>query len=258
MKIIINKEELLNTLQMVQGPALSKQNFPTLSNILINIKNNKIKFTTTDLDTTIIVEKEIKAIDNGDVCVPIKRLLPIIRELPSANIVIEKNKNILLIKCENIEFKINTLNSEDFPKIKEKQQISLIKISSQNIEEMIQETSFSVGHEDSNYVLNGILFEVFRDKINLVSSDGRRLSFSSRKLPPTQPELDSKISFIIPIKAVQEIIRNLQDEGNVSVLFNANQVLFDIDGILIATRIIEGEFPNYNQVIPKQKKKKSK
>jgi len=116
-------------------------------------------------------------------------------------------------------------------------------------------TAFAVSHEESRYVLNGVLMEISGDTIRMVSTDGRRLAKIEKKLSgPAKKE----ITVILPIKAVQEISRNLKDEGDVSFIVGMNQVLFNINGVLIATRIIEGEFPNYNQVIPKPTKTKIK
>jgi len=120
---------------------------------------------------------------------------------------------------------------------------------------MIRMTSFAVSHEEARYVLNGILMEMEGNMIRLVATDGRRLAKSEKKL---NTNVKKEISVIIPIKAIQEIYRNLQDEGTVAFVTGTNQVLFDIDGIMLATRIIEGEFPNYQQVIPEPAPQKIK
>ncbi|MCM8832288.1 MAG: DNA polymerase III subunit beta, partial [Candidatus Omnitrophica bacterium] len=159
--------------------------------------------------------------------------------------------------CEQIEFKLNILSEEEFPKIDEVKNISFIKINPPELEKMIQLTSFCVGYEDTNYVLNGILFEIFEDNINLVSTDGRRLSFITQKLPKTQPNIKNKISFVLPIKAVNELeklIKNIDDE--VLLAFEENKVIFDLKNTQFIARPIEGEFPNYSQYIPKESKNK--
>jgi DNA polymerase-3 subunit beta len=112
---------------------------------------------------------------------------------------------------------------------------------------MIRKTSFAVSHEESRYVLNGILLEIEEGKIRMVATDGRRMAKIEKPLAMAAKKV---ISVIVPLKAIQELYRNLSGEGDVSFVCGANQVLFDIEGILIATRIIEGDFPNYEQVIP--------
>jgi len=257
MKFVINKDILVENLQKVLGPTTTKQNFPLLSSVLLTTSKNILKLTATDLDITVISLQGLEEIEAGEVAIPMKKFLSIIRELPPGKITIEKIKNNLLIRCEKIEFKVTTLNAEEFPQIQEKGGVSLIKIDPQELAEMIKLTSFCVGQEDSSYVLGGILFEIDQSKINLVSTDGKRLSFIQKKLPPKQPEVISKISFILPVKAVnelQKLIKDKVDEAYLSV--ESNRVGFDFKDTQFIARPIEGEFPNYSQYIPKESKDK--
>jgi len=257
MKFIINKDILVENLQKVLGPTTTKQNFPMLSSVLLTATKTNLKLTTTDLDITIISLQELEKIEAGQVAIPMKKFLSIIRELPPGKITIEKVKNNLLIRCEKIEFKVSILNAEEFPQIQEKGGVSLIKIDPQELGEMIKLTSFCVGHEDSNYVLGGILFEIDQSKIKLISTDGKRLSFAQKKLPPKQPELTSKISFILPIKAVNELQKLIKEKGEEMYLsVESNRVGFDFKDTHFIARPIEGEFPNYSQYIPKEGKDK--
>jgi DNA polymerase-3 subunit beta len=257
MKFIINKEVLLENLQRVLGPTITKQNFPILNSILLITGDKKIKLTATDLDITIISFQEANIAAKGTIAVPMKKFISIIKELPPQDIVVELIKNNLLIKCENIEFKINTLNPEEFPKIEEEKEASLIKLDPISLTQMIQLTSFCVGYEDTNYVLNGILFEIFEDEIKLVSTDGKRLSFVKQKLPANQPEVKTKISFILPIKAINELYKLIKERSEELFLFiKENKVGFDFKNTQFIARPIEGEFPNYTQYIPSENKDK--
>lgn len=257
MKFIINKEVILENLQKVLGPTTTKQNFPILNSILISSIGNKLKFTATDLDITIISFQEANIIEKGKIAIPMKRFISIIKELPSRDVVVELAKNNLLIKCEKIEFKINTLNPDEFPQIEEEKETSLIKINPISMERMIRLTSFSVGYEDANYVLNGILFEVNEDTISLVSTDGKRLSFVREKLPANQPEVKTKITFILPIKAINELYKLIKEkEEEVFLFVKDNRVGFDLKNTQLIARPIEGEFPSYSQYIPNENKDK--
>jgi len=257
MKFIIPKEVLLENLQKVLGPTASKQKFPILSSVLIDCSENKVLFTATDLDITIISLQEIPIIEAGRVAVPMKRIISIVREMPGGEITVEKVKNNLSIKCEKVEFKINTLNPDEFPSVQERGEVSLIKINSQDLEEMVRLTSFCVGYEDTNYVLNGILFEINEDKISLVSTDGRRLAFVQRKLPANQQDVKTKISFILPLKAVVELYKLIKERGGEIFLFvGENKAGFDLKDSQFVARPIEGEFPNYSQYIPGESKDK--
>ncbi|MBU1122003.1 MAG: DNA polymerase III subunit beta [Candidatus Omnitrophota bacterium] len=257
MKFTINKEELLDTLQKVNGPTTTKQNFPILNSVRICTEKNKLKFTTTDLDTTIIAFQEALILEEGSVAIPMKRILSIVRELPLKQITVETRKNILLIKCEKIEFKVNILNEDDFPKIEEEKKASLIKLNPEELEEMIKLTSFCVGQEETKYVLGGILFEVFENTLRMVSTDGRRMSFIERRLPATQPDIKKKISFILPIKAAAELYNLLKERREeIFLSIEENKVGFDFNDAVFFARPIEGEFPDYSQYIPKESKNK--
>ncbi|MFH1504587.1 MAG: DNA polymerase III subunit beta [Candidatus Omnitrophota bacterium] len=257
MKFKIFKDSLVESLQKVTGPTTNKQKFPILSSVLINCLDNKIKLTATDLDITIITLQEAAVIEAGQVAVPMKRFASIIREMPACEIVIENIKSNLLISCEKVEFKISTLNPDEFPTVLNKGEVSLIKINPQEFEEMIRLTSFCVGYEDTSYVLNGILFEINQDKINLVSTDGRRLAFIQRSLPVNQPEIKSKISFILPIKAVGELYKLIKEKNDDIYLFvDNNKIGFDFKNTQFVARPIEGEFPDYTQYIPEESKDK--
>jgi DNA polymerase-3 subunit beta len=257
MLFIINKEDILETLQTVVGPTTTKQNFPVLNSVLLSKEDNKLKFTTTDLDITIVAYKDVTVTEEGKIAIPMKRFLSIVRELPNGEITVETKKNNLLIRCEKIEFKVNLLDAQDFPKIEEEKRASLIKLSPEYLEEMIKLTSFCVGHEEVNYVLGGILFEITGDTIKLVATDGRRLSYIERKLPATQPDITTKISFIVPIKAINELYKLIKERTDDVFLFvEENKIGLDLKNIQFVARPIEGEFPDYSQYVPKESKNK--
>ena len=139
MKFKIKKEIILESLQKILGPTTSKQNFPILSSVFLQAEEGKLRFTTTDLDTTIINTCQAEVIEKGNVAIPMRRFLSIIKELPSGEITIELTKGNLLIKCEKVEFKITTLDATEFPKIEESKKASLIKINPETLEEMMHE-----------------------------------------------------------------------------------------------------------------------
>ncbi|MCP4653439.1 MAG: DNA polymerase III subunit beta [Candidatus Omnitrophica bacterium] len=259
MKFIINRDTLLETLQKALGPTTTKQNLPVLNDILITTSNEKLKLVTTDLDITTISLLKPKIIEEGKITVPMKRFLAIIRELPSNEVTVQTLKNNLLIKCEKIEFKMNTSDPNEFPKVEEENHTSFIKINPQELEEMIKLTSFCVGQDDVNYVLGGVLFDIFENTIKLIATDGKRLSFIEKKLPATQSPIKTKISFILPIKAVTEIQKLIKDKTDEILLFTEeNRVGFDFKGTQFIARPIEGEFPNYAQYIPDENREKMK
>jgi len=259
MKFIINKQILLEELERIQGPTTTKQNFLVLNSVLIETNKDKLQFTTTDLDLTIISKKEANIQKEGKILVPMRRFISIIRELPNQDVYIEELKNTLLIKCEQIEFKINILDSQEFPKIEKIEKGDFIKIDSNLLKEAIRLTSFCVGYEDVSYVLSGIFFEIYEDQIRLVSTDGKRLALSIQKLPKNQANIKTKISFILPIKAINELEKLIKDiDSEILLSIEENRVIFEINQIQYLIRPIEGEFPNYSQYIPKEGKDKLK
>lgn len=249
MKIKILKEDLIQGIQTVQNIVSSKTTLPILSNMLIETRKDCIKLNTTDLDIGISCELPVETIEEGAITIPAKRFSDIAKELPSGEIVITVKKNNQVdIEGKKCRFKLIGLPKEEFPKFPEFKSKDAVQISQKEFKEMIRMTQFAVSHEEARYVLNGILIEVEEQIIKMVATDGKRLAKIEKPLlSPAKEDL----SVIIPIKAVQEIYRNLKEEGDVRMIKGMNQVLFDIEGILIASRIIEGEFPNYNQVVPK-------
>jgi len=250
MKFIISQNKLTEVLERVNGPVSSRQNFPILNCVLIEVFRDKVKFTTTDLDSSIITYLTTSIEKEGKVAVPFKRLISVTRELPKQEVIIEKIKESLCIKCEKIEFKINCMKVEDFPQINEEIKENLITLSSFDLLEMIKMTSFCVGGEELNYVLSGILFEIVEDRINLVATDGKRLSFIQKKLPPSQPEISTKLSFILPLKAIHEIQKLVKKKEEIFLFIKDGNVGIDCRDTLFFTKTIEGEFPNYSQYIP--------
>lgn len=251
-----SQENLLAGIQTVQNIVSSKATLPILSNILLEAKGAKLKLNTTDLDIGISCEIPVDIIEEGAITIPAKRFGDIVRELPSGDITLSVKKNNQVdIEGKQCRFKLGGLPKDEFPKFPEFKDKEAIQIDQATLKEMLRLTSFAVSHEESRYVLNGILIEISDNILRIVATDGRRLAKIEKKLPAV---IKKEITVIVPIKAVQEISRNLQDEGTISLIIGANQVLFDINGVLIVTRIIEGEFPNYNQVIPKPAKNRIK
>lgn len=256
MKFKVNKDDLLLGIHTVYNVVSSKMTLPILSNILIDTQNNILHLNATDLDIGISCELPVETIELGSITIPAKRFNDIVKEMPSGEILIHVKKNNQIdIIGNNCRFKLSGLPKDEFPKFPKFEDKDMIIIDQSVFKNMLQLTSFAVSHEESRYVLNGLLIEISGNSIRIVATDGRRLAKVEKKINNT---VRNDISFIIPTKAVQELSRNLKDVGDVSFTVGTNQVLFNIEGVLIATRMIEGEFPNYNQVVPKPANNKIK
>lgn len=248
MKFKAEKSVLLNGIQIVQNVISTKSALPILSNILIESQQNGIRLTATDLDIGISCVIPVEIQEAGAITIPAKRFNDIIKELPtdSVNITTKKN-NLVVIETETCQFKIMGLAREEFPKLPELKDKEVIKLDQASLKQMLNLTSFSVSFDETRYILNGILFKINQNNLTLVATDGKRLAIIDKKL---KQELDKNINFIIPIKTIHELNRNLQEDGELSLILGSNQVLFDLGNVVVISRLIEGEFPDYKQVVP--------
>ena len=256
MKIKIKKGELLKGVQVVGNIITQKNMLPILSNILFETTKNKVKLTTTDLDIGISVTMDAEVIEPGAITIPTKKLSDVIKELPEGEVdVTTKKNNVVDIQSGNCEFKLMGLPKEEFPKLPEFKDKEVIAIGQGVLKNMLQLTAFAVSHEETRYVLNGLLFELksgsgeqgTETTFKLVGTDGRRLAVVEKKL---QIKTHKDVKIIIPYKTVQELMRNLREEGEVFLVIGNNQAFFEMDSIVVISRLIEGDFPDYQKVIP--------
>lgn len=261
MKIVTSKENLLKGIQGVQNAVSTKSTLPILSHILIDAKKNDLKLTATDLEIGVTAKIEGEVSEEGAITVPARKFSEIIKELPGntpITITVKKSQSIN-IEAGKSYFRLMGLAKEDFPQLPEfpanSKGSDLVKMPQKLIKTMIQLTSFAMSHDETRYVLNGILFS-FKDKIlRMVATDGRRLALVENSLPDIGT---LKKDVIVPMKTIQELNRNLTEEGDASFFFKENQLQINLGHIIITSRLIEGEYPNYEQVIPKKTKEEVK
>ena len=253
MKIKILKQTFMKNIQHVQNIISSKSSLPILSNILIEAGKNKVTLTSTDLDIGISSILETPIEEEGAITVPAKRFNDIIKELPDEDISISTMKNnAMVIKCSKCFFKIIGLPKEEFPKLPEFKDEPNVVIKQSVLKNMISMTHFSMSHDETRYILNGALFVFKGKKLTIVATDGKRLSLVKKDMEKDGPGK----AVIIPSKTIYELNRILEDEGDVKIIFSENQVKFELKNIIIISRLIEGDFPNYEQVVPKEAQEK--
>ncbi|MEW6075055.1 MAG: DNA polymerase III subunit beta [Candidatus Omnitrophota bacterium] len=256
MKLKITKETLLNSIDTLQNIINTKTSLPILSNILIETYQGKLRFTATDLNIGITCVVPVDIQEPGAVTIPARRFGGIIRELSEEKIEITTKKNhLMVIDAGLCQFKIMGLPAEDFPKLPELKDREVLQLEQGTLKEMLRVTSFAVSFDETRYILNGILFKFFNNSLTMVATDAKRLAVIEKKL---SQGINKDLQVIIPIKTIQELNRNLRDEGVVSMIIGPNQVLFDFGDITIISRLIEGEFPSYQQVIPPEATQKVK
>ena len=253
MKFSISKEQLINGLQAVQNIVSSRTTLPILSNVLLRGEEKKLELTATDLDVTVscAVEGDIKK--TGAFTVPVKKLFGIVRELGNSEIEVEVDeKNACKIKAGASFYKLNGLGAEEFPPLPKFSEKKKVVIPQEKVKGMLRKTAYAVSTDETRYVLNGIFMSLKDHKITMVATDGRRLALTDEEVDITA---DSQAEFIVPTKAINELTRLLQPKGEVELKFSENQALFNLKGengysVVVITKLVEGNYPNYKQVIP--------
>ncbi|MCK9430505.1 MAG: DNA polymerase III subunit beta, partial [Candidatus Omnitrophica bacterium] len=234
----------------------AKSALPILSNILIETQQGVVRLTATDLDIGITCVIPVDIQEQGAITIPAKRFSDIIKEFPVDIVsVTTKKNNLVVIESELCQFKIMGLAKEEFPKLPEFKDKKVVKVEQSTLKEMLALTSFAVSFDETRYILNGILFKISKGILTLVSTDGKRLAIAERKL---SVDVDVDLSIIVPIKTIHELNRNLKDSGELSLVVGSNQALFDLGNVAIISRLIEGEFPDYKQVVPAVSENKMK
>jgi DNA polymerase-3 subunit beta len=255
MKININNEDLLKGIQKIQNIALSKTTLPVLNMILIEAQKKQTTITATNLYTSIIYNILCEVKEEGSILIPCRTISDIVRELPSeGDIIISNKKDLIIIEYPNGSYEIPGMSKEDFPALpvieKDKK---VLTIKQQDLLDMIQRTIYAVSNDEVRYVLNGIYFIIEENKLFLVATDGRRIALFKKEV-----KNEKKSSCIIPTKTLFELLKNLDGDEDIDIYIQDNIVNFKSKYMSIVSQLIEGHFPKYKQVIPKECKEKIK
>ena len=259
MNLTISKEQIISGLQAVQNVVSTRTTLPILSNVLLRAEGERLEFTATDLDVTIACGVEAKVKQPGASTVPVKRLFSIVRELSNVDIDLEvDDKHCCSIRSGASFYKINGLSADEFPPLPKFKEDKKVVLPQETAKAMLRKTSFAISTDESRYVLNGIFLSLKDHKMTMVATDGRRLALVDEEVDITEA---SQGEFIIPAKTVNELNRLLQDKGQVELRYAENQASFTLKdekgaSILIVTKLIEGNYPNYRQVIPAETKER--
>ena len=248
MKIVCYKDKLMKALNSVVKGVSSKTTMPILEGILIQTNDNEIKLTTYDLEIGIEYVMECEILEQGSTVVNAIMFSEIIRKLPDTEIKISINKNNLLeIECEGALYKLATMNPEEFPELPKIEVENSIEIDQNVLKNMIRKTIFATSTEESRPIFTGCLFEIENNKLSLVAVDGFRLAL--RKVFLTKQSND--FTAVIPGKTLIELNKIITDSFEpIKIGVSKNQALFEMDNCKIVTRILDGEFLNYKNVIP--------
>jgi DNA polymerase-3 subunit beta len=259
MKLTITKEQLINGLQSVQNVVGGRTTLPILGNVLLRADAGRIELTATDLDVTVCCTVEADVKKGGASTVPVKKLFGIVRELNGTEIDLEVDeKNTCSVRSASSFYRINGLSAEEFPPLPQFKEDKRVSLPQETVAAMLKRTSFAISTDESRYVLNGIFLSLRDHKLTMVATDGRRLALADEEVEVVEK---SQGEFIVPAKAVNELSRLLQTKGEVEIKYGDNQAAFTLkdekgSSVLIITKLIEGNYPNYRQVIPGEAKER--
>jgi len=248
------QDKVLSVLQSVAGIVERRHTLPILANVLIRKTGSSLQLTTSDLEIQIRTTSELDGdAGNFTTTVGARKLIDILRTMPSDQTVsLESNQSKLILKGGKSRFTLQSLPAEDFPLVQEVANFGpSFSVPQKTLKELLHQVSFSMAVHDIRYYLNGILFVAEGKQLSLVATDGHRLAFSSATLDVEVPRQE----VILPRKTVLELQRLLSDkEGAIEMQFAGNQAKFTFDGMEFVTKLVEGKFPDYNRVIPKNHK----
>lgn len=250
MKFSVTKESLLEGLQKTQNVVSSRTTLPVLSNVLLETTDEGIRLSTTDMEVSLRCDVQATVEKAGATTLPARRLLTIIRELPASEIQVEVDaKSIASIRSGQSFFKIFGLSREEFPAFPSSADAKVLTIKQSVLKDGLRKTSYAISMDETRYVLNGILFSLKENTLKLVATDGRRLALFEEAI---DAELAGRLDmdFIVPTKAINELQRLLTDDGDVRVSVSDNLVSFELNGSLLVSKLVDGNYPNYKQVIP--------
>ena len=250
MKFTVEKSNIINEFQSLAAVADKKQTLPILSNILIRCESEGVKMLSTDLevelDTTI---QGANIITLGETTIPAKKAADIIRELPEGQVSFELNEESskLTVKSSSGRYNLATIPGSDFPDFDVIKSDTTHTVSTEKLLELFHKTSFAMANQDWRHYLNGCLFEKTESSLNMVATDAHRLSIYKSNLDSV-----GNFSGIIPRKTVIELMKILpKQNGDIQFYINANNIVFMSKNFTFKSKLIDGKYPNYNQVVPK-------
>ena len=257
MKFSIVKSDFIKPLSHIYSVVEKRNTIPILSNVVIEASENTIAFTATDMEIDLVEQIPASVVSHGKITVSAHTLYDIVRKFPDGSeIILNLLDNNLIVSCGKSEFVLPTLPFDDYPIMSNISGGISFLISSLDLQNLIDNTKFAISLEETRYYLNGIyLHEASSDTqvIRAVATDGHRLAQAEIKLPENAKGMSS---IIIPRKTVGEVRKLLEDtEGNIKITVSNNKIKFEITNCILTSKLIDGSFPDYQRVIPKENTK---
>lgn len=250
MRFTITREALLKPLQVVSGVVEKRQTLPILSNVLVNVTQNRLTLTGTDLEVELTAATQLDNATDGEITLPARKFMDICRALPDqSNLEIILDNDRVSIRSGKSRFTLSTLPASDYPSTDAISGAYKFELPQNLFKQLIERTQFCMANQDVRYYLNGLLLEIDNDTLRTVATDGHRLAMSEAlaELPATD-----KKQIIIPRKGVNELARLLEDtDENCLIKLNSNHIKIELADIVFTSKLIDGRFPDYERVIPK-------
>ena len=260
MKFKINRDHFANGLAQVLNVVGSKATMPILSNVLIEAEKDQISLSTTNLDLGIRCKIKAEIKEGGSVTLPVKRLATIVRELPSVDVTFDGAPNHQVkLTSGGSTFKIMGIGREEFPPLPEFGDEKAYTLDQSELINMLRSVSYAQSTDETRYILNGVYFNFRDEKLTLVATDGRRLALIAKEMEVPAANAGA---IILPAKTVSELNRLLDKGTKVKINFNERRAAFQIstdkdisgliDHVYLYSKVVEGNYPNYQQVVPKE------
>lgn len=248
MEVVLDRDAFLKGLQMVQNIVEPRQTLPILANVLLEADGETVRLTATDLEVGARVSVPAKVASKGAITVSARKLSEIVKELPAAAVAMKVGDNASVsLRCGGVTYKLLGLPPDDFPPVVPAAPESWVTLEAKTLREMLSQTGFAVSHDETRYALNGVLFVLQGKEVQMVATDGHRLALAKRSLGRGV----GGATGIVPRKAVLEIMRVLGAGEDVQIAITQNQFVLQMPNFVMTARLIEGQFPNYEAVIPK-------
>jgi DNA polymerase III subunit beta len=248
MKLTAEREKLLGPLQAVIGVVERRQTMPVLANVLLGVASGKLSIAATDLEVELVASTEVAVQQPGDITVPGRKFLDILRALPEkSSVSMSTEGEKVVIRAARSRFTLTTLPAGEFPVIDDINAQQTVQIPRKELARLLEKTHFSMAQQDVRYYLNGMLLEIDGAMLRAVATDGHRLALCEAAL---EAKAKTSQQVIVPRKGVLELQRVLTDEGTAAVAIGTNHVRAQIGDVRFTSKLIDGRFPEYSRVIP--------
>jgi DNA polymerase-3 subunit beta len=258
MELVVRKTDLLRELQLFQGIVERKNTIPILANVLLEATADEVKLLATDLEVGLRSRCAASVAKGGSLTLPAKKLYEIVKALPETDVRIEEDRNGVKVAADKFDSRMQTLPREDFPTLPESSGSYSASLPREILKQMVAKTQFAITGEDTRYFLNGALFILRPDSMSLVSTDGHRLALITVAREKSKGKrIEDEVRVILPRKTLLELGRLLAEgDGDIQYERGENHLFFDIGGRLLISRMIDGQFPAFERVIPKSNDKR--